>query len=283
MKTRRIPLIIGLVLALGTGVLLLGYLTSLRPSTVAGRTTGVLVATHDIPARSAVSADLFTVEQRLATQVDSDAIGDPKALAGNFTLVAIPAGSVATRSKIGLASAATLPARLPIGMRAASIAIDNVKGIAGLITPGDRVDVIAVPAGVAGETPRGLAIVRGALVLAMGTDVATTTAAAPGLLSGPPPALTTITLALTPNQVDVLAGADMNSTLRLSLRNPKEPIAEFPTESLKLAVGGSAPSNVAPVALAPGPPARAPAANSASRGVTLIDGDKVTAGAAARQ
>ena len=70
-------------------------------------------------------------------------------------------------------------------MRAASIAIDNVKGVAGLITPGDRVDVIAVPSGGPSQAPRGYAIVRGAVVLAMGTDVETTTAAAPGLLVGP--------------------------------------------------------------------------------------------------
>jgi len=38
---------------------------------------------------------------------------------------------------------------------------------------------------------------------------------------------------LTPNQVDLLAGADMNSTLRLALRNPKEPIGDFPTEMLR--------------------------------------------------
>jgi Flp pilus assembly protein CpaB len=73
MKTRRLPLIIGLVLALGTGVLLLGYLTSLRPSGSAGQTRPVLVATHEIPAGAAITSDLYTVEQRIATQVDTDA------------------------------------------------------------------------------------------------------------------------------------------------------------------------------------------------------------------
>ena len=280
MKTRRVPLIIGLVLALGTGVLLLGYLTSLRSSGGAVQMRSVLVATHDIPARAAATADLFTVQQRIADQVDSDAIASPKDLAGEYTLVGIPAGSVATRSKIGLASAATLPARLPIGMRAVSISIDNVKGIAGLITPGDRVDVIAVPSVNAGETPRGFAILRGALVLAMGSDVTTTTAAPPGPLSGPPAAHTTITLALTPNQVDLLAGADMNSTLRLALRNPKEPIGDFPTEMLKIAAQGSAPANAAPAAAlqltVPAAPAARP--NAGTHGVTVIDGDRIDSG-----
>jgi pilus assembly protein CpaB len=282
MKTRRVPLIIGLILALGTGVLLLGYLRSLRPSTSAERTKTVLVAIHDIPARAAVTIDLFAAEQRTVSQVDPDAISDPKALAGTFSLVSIPAGSVADTSEIGLASAATLPARLPVGMRAVSISIDNVKGIAGLITPGDRVDVIAVPARIGNEMPRGYAILRGALVLAMGDNVQTTTEAAPGLLNPAPPALTTVTLALTPNQVDLVEGADMNTALRLALRNPKEAIGAFPVESLRLPAQAALPSNAVPATVPaasqaePAAPATAP--NSASHGVIVIDGDRVTSG-----
>ncbi len=281
MKTRRVPLIIGLVLALGTGVLLLGYLTSLRPGSAVAQTRSVLVATNDIPARAAATGDLFTLEPRIATQLDSDAISDPKDLAGNYTLVAIPAGSVATRSKIGLASAATLPAALPVGMRAVSIAIDNVKGIAGLITPGDRVDVIAALPGAAGEIPRAVTILRGVLVLAMGSVVSTTTASAPGPLSGPAPALTTITLAVTPNAADVLIGADLNSTLRLAVRNPKERADAFPTESLRLAAAGSAPAGVPATATAPAPHAPAAPLHTAHGGVTVIDGDQVDSGPAA--
>jgi pilus assembly protein CpaB len=278
-KSRRIPLIIGLLLALGTGALLLGYLTSLRPSTTAGTSEAVLIATHDIPARSAVSSDLFTVQQRIAAQVEPDAITDPKQLAGSYTLVAIPAGGVASRSKIGLASAATVPARLAVGMRAASIAIDDVKGVAGLITPGDRVDVIAVPGGAAGgATPRGFAILRDVLVLAMGGNVDTATAAAPGPLGAAPVVLTTVTLALTPNQVDVLDGADLNSTLRLALRNPGESAGSMPPETLRLAAAAG-PADAAhdshPVAATPN---RAIAPPPAGSGVIVIDGDHVDGG-----
>jgi pilus assembly protein CpaB len=283
MKTRRVPLIIGLILALGTGALLLGYLTSLRPSGSVGQTKAVLVAIHDIPARAAATSDLFVVEQRIAAQVDPDAISDPKALAGTYTLVPIPAGGVATTSKIGTASAATLPARLEVGMRAVSIAIDNVKGIAGLITPGDRVDVIAVPPHAGNETPLASTIMRGVLVLAMGDNVQTTTAI-PGPLSAPT-VLTTITLEVTPNQADLLAGADINTILRLALRNPKEPVDAYPAETLTLAPQDAVPASTAPAATGPsatpagrgarppGPPAR--------RGVIVIDGDRVTSGSAA--
>ncbi len=136
-------------------------------------------------------------------------------------------------------------------MRAVSISIDKVKGVAGLIQPGDRVDVIAVPPRVASEVPHASAILRGALVLAMGNEVETTSAT-------PSPDnqnLTTVTLALTPRQVDLLASADLNTTLRLALRPPKESIRAFPAEALKLGVPATAP----PAAVAPCPPPQPPA------------------------
>jgi pilus assembly protein CpaB len=282
MKTRRVPLIIGLVLALGTGVLLLTYLTSLRPSGTAAQTRGVLVAIHDIPARAATDADLFSLEQRSVSQLDSDAISDPKDLAGNFTLVPILAGSVATRSRIGSASASAVPARLAVGMRAVSIAIDNVKGVAGLVSPGDRVDVIATPANAGGAAPRGYGILRDVLVLAMGSVFQTNTVPEPGPANVVLPSLTTVTLALTPAQVDLIEGADMSSTLRLALRNPNERPGSFPVEALQLAAR-TAPS-VAPAAsmpVLPALPADAGAVSPATSGVTVIDGDKVSSGAAA--
>ncbi|HEY0381970.1 MAG TPA: Flp pilus assembly protein CpaB [Candidatus Elarobacter sp.] len=254
-NARRIPLIVGLLLALGTGVLMLNYLGSLRTQTAAVPARTVYVAAHDVPARALLNDSLVTEVKRPATEVDPDAVADRKELAGKYSLITIPAGSVVTRSKIGLAGANALPARLPVGMRAVSISIDKVKGVAGLIQPGDRVDVIAVPPRVASEVPRASAILRGALVLAMGNEVETTSAT-------PSPDnqnLTTVTLALTPRQVNLLAAADLNTTLRLALRPPKESIRAFPAETLKLGVPDK-PSAVPLMMPGAAAPAQAPAA-----------------------
>jgi pilus assembly protein CpaB len=253
-NARRIPLIVGLVLALGTGVLMLNYLGSLRTQTAVVATRSVFIAAHDVPARALLSDGLVTEVKRPETEVDPDSVVNRKELVGKYSLITIPAGSVVTRSKIGLGGANALPARLPIGMRAVSISIDKVKGVAGLIQPGDRVDVIAVPPRVANEVPHASAILRGALVLAMGNEVETTSAT-------PSPDnqnLTTVTLALTPRQVDLLASADLNTTLRLALRPPKESIRAFPAEALKLGVAERAP-NVQVMPQAPAAPVQAAA------------------------
>jgi pilus assembly protein CpaB len=281
MKGRRIPLIIGLLLALGTGVLLLNFLSALRSKAVV-RSETVWVAVHDIPARVRIDADAVESASRSTTDLDSDAITNVKNVVGKYSLITIPAGSVMTLSRVGTLAAFALPARLPVGMRAISIAIDRVKGVSGLIQPGDRVDVIAVAPRVADETPMGATILRGALVLAMGNETETAQAT-------PSPTnqdLTTVTLAVTPGQADVLASADVNTVLRLTLRSPNEPVGSFPAEPLQLGipqhvdvpaqVQAEVPISI-PTAAAAGPANSQPASAPRS-GVTLIDGDRVVHG-----
>ncbi len=115
------------------------------------------------------------------------------------------------------------------GLRAVSIAIDRVKGVSGLIEPGDRVDVIAVPQRVGEEIPKASTILRGVLVLAMGNETETASAT-------PSPDnqnLTTVTLAVNPQQANLLALADVYATLRLALRSPDESSRAYPTEPIQ--------------------------------------------------
>jgi pilus assembly protein CpaB len=279
---RRLPLIVGLVLGLGTALMLLNYLASVRATAAVATSRTVYLAKREIPARTLLTDTYVTEAKRPADQVDADAIESRKDLGGKYSLITIPAGSVLTRSKIGAGGAAALPARLPVGMRAVSISIDRVKGVAGLIQPGDRVDVIAVPPRVGNEIPRASAILRGVLVLAMGNEVETASAT-------PSPEnqnLTTVTLALTPNQVDLLAAADLNTTLRLALRSPKESVRAFPAEPLP--PGPAERPAPAPVVVQqPAPPPTAVAQTQAqpraivpprTGGVQLIDGDHLAGG-----
>ena len=147
MNTRRTTLLIAIILAIGTGWLTLTYLSSLRPPP--NQLRAVLVATQEIPARVRITATMFQSEMRPAQSLEPDAISKPEQAVGSLTLVTIPVGGQITLSKIGTNVALALPVRLRPGMRAVSIPIDRVKGVSGMILPGDRVDVIAIP-------PRGL-------------------------------------------------------------------------------------------------------------------------------
>ena len=280
MNSRRVPLIIGLALALGTGFLLLNYLTQSHASSVAIRRK-VLVTTKDIQARAKITPDMLGVSDRRADEVDSDALADPRNAVGKIALITIPAGGIVTGSKITAPAALALPARLGHGLRAVSIAIDRVKGVSGLIEPGDRVDVIAVPQRVGEDIPKASTILRGVLVLAMGNETETASAT-------PSPDnqnLTTVTLAVNPQQANLLALADVYAPLRLALRSPDESSRAYPTEPIQFGKDDQRQTQAAAPAApavqylaAPAPAAPAQAAPAAPAGVPVIEGDRVVVG-----
>jgi pilus assembly protein CpaB len=276
MNTRRTTLLIAIILAIGTGWLTLTYLTSLRPAP--NQLRAVLVATQEIPARVHIAATMFQSEMRPAQSLEPDAISNPNQAIGTLTLVTIPAGGQITLSKVGTNVALALPVRLRPGMRAVSIAIDRVKGVSGMILPGDRVDVIAIPPVPSqGPPPKAVTILRGIRILAVGTNLEDPTAT-------PSPeemASATVTLEVNPKQADLLAWADANSNLRLALRSPREPIRSEPSAELTLIGNGAtigAVPMIGPPAPVIGPPADLPApapARAPSNSIEIIVGDVI--------
>lgn len=283
MNTRRTTLIVALVLAIGTGWLTLNYLSSIqRSSALNNQPRDILVAAQEIPARVPITPQMLAHATRPAAAVEPDAITDPAKVAGALSLITIPAGSSITLSKIGRPTDVALPVRLKPGMRAVSIPIDKVKGVSGLIEPGDRVDVIAIPPKTENAPPPAVAILRGIRVLAVGPMLENSSATP----SPQEQTSTTITLEVTPKQADLLSMADVNTQLRLALRSPREPLNSEPTEALRFP-GGSGEPAVAAAAPAPPPDAATLALQALaaqkqpvrsgvpaySGGVMVIDGD----------
>lgn len=229
MNTRRTTLLIAIILAVGTGWLTLTYLSSMRPAQNEQRQ--VLIAAQEIPARERLVDTMFHEEMRPVSSLEPDALTNANQAVGSLALITIPAGSQLTSSEIGSNVEFALPVRLQPGMRAVSIPVDRVKGVSGMILPGDRVDVIAIPPGQnGGPPPKAVTIFRGVRVLAVGNALENASAT-----PGPDEqAATTVTLEVNPKQADVLAWADQNANLRLALRSPREPIRSEPTEELVL-------------------------------------------------
>ncbi|MGZ3509209.1 MAG: Flp pilus assembly protein CpaB [Vulcanimicrobiaceae bacterium] len=224
---------IAILLAIGTGWLTLSYISSIQHANEpSGQPQQVLVATQDIPARVTITQSMFRTETRPQSALQPDALGDPSRAIGSLALITIPSGSQITASQVGSHADFALPVRLQPGMRAVSIQIDKVKGVSGLVQPGDRVDVIAVPPRSGNVPPQASAILRGSRVLAIGTSLEYASATpSPDMQNS-----TTVTLEVTPKQADLLAMADVNTTLRLALRSPKEPIRSAPTEQLSFSI-----------------------------------------------
>ncbi len=214
---------------------------------------------------------------RPAQGVDPDAIADPSQAVGALALITIPNGGQITSSKVGTNVAAALPVRLEPGMRAVSIPVDRVKDVAGLVQPGDRVDVIAIPPSKnTGPPPKAVTIFRAIRVLAVGNALENPSATP----SPQEEQAATVTLEVTPHQADLLAWADSNATLRLALRSPREPTRTEVAETLQIS-GNSAQQNApaAPVPPAPAPAAPVPPAKPTMQRlitpVELIVGDQI--------
>lgn len=276
MNPRNVTLLLAAVLALGTGLLLFNYLSSVN--TAANRVEAkrvVLVASRAIPAQTLITKDMLDRAIRPATSVEPDSV-DPaqlQAVVGTVALVGIPAGGTLTQSRIARPSAVSLTAKVKKGWRAVTIPIDHVKGVAGLIETGDRVDVIAIQPPRGDLAPAARTIMRGINVLAMGMSFS-----APSGNASPAPDAgnqTTATLEVTPQQADLLALADVNSVLRLALRSPDEPVHSLPTEPISFAVPAPLMPAVPAAAKAPSQTIKQPAARPRPIGPIIIDGDKI--------
>lgn len=289
MNTRRITLIVAVLLAIGTGIITLRFLSSLNQQSQVQQQQvelkPIVIANRDIAARLKITPDMLTKTTRPANEVEPQALSDPKQAEGDIALITIPAGSTLTATKVGQPAEVGLTARLKPGMRAVTIPVDRVKAVAGLIQSGDRVDVMAAVGRGPGIPPKTFTIIRGALVLAMGSELESTGAAGASPAPDSGAGANTVTLGVTPEQADLLTVADLNTTLRLALRSPQEPVRSLPAERLEFAdlgvvPGPAAPQNVPP----PLVPARPPTVANVPEvpGVTVIDGDRIVSGAAMR-
>jgi pilus assembly protein CpaB len=123
---------------------------------------------------------------------------------------------------------AGLPPSIPEGMRAVSIRVNEVVGVAGFVIPGTRVDVL-VHVRIPNSQPQTRVVLSNVQVLTAGTrydqDAATR--------EGKPIPTGVVTLVLTPDDSEKLTLASMEGSITLTLRNPLD-MAPTVTDGAKL-------------------------------------------------
>ena len=110
-----------------------------------------------------------------------------------------------------------LAATISPGMRACAVKVDDVVGLAGFVTPGQRVDVLITgnPPGnnSATEGPRVRTLLQNIQVLSAGTDIQKDE-------EGKPKSVQVVNLLVTPEQAENLSLASNQTHIQLVLRNP---------------------------------------------------------------
>ena len=166
-----------------------------------------------------------------------------------------------TESKLApLASGAGLPPTIPPGMRAMSVRVDDVVGVAGFVVPGTRVDVVVTMSSAASDQkPMSRTVLGNVLVLTSGTRIDQEQAR-----KGDAQPTTVVTLAVTPDDAERIALASSNGRISLALRNPLDvdptQTAGIKLDALMAGPGGApapapAPQKRVARAVAPPPPA----------------------------
>jgi pilus assembly protein CpaB len=153
-------------------------------------------------------------------------------------------------------SGAGLPAVIPQGMRALSVAVNEVVGVAGFVMPGTMVDVLVTgkinSGGNGSETSVTRTILENIRVLAAGQKIEQDR-------EGKPQTVPVITLLVSPEDAGKLAMASTEGKIQLALRNTVDTKKVEPPSVMEAAlfsgVTPSAPKRVAPVVKAPSAPA----------------------------
>jgi pilus assembly protein CpaB len=241
MPKQRIILIIGIVLAILAVFMIKVYLDKQRQE--ANRRaqqeleerqrnqTSVLVAKKDIPAGSVIDSESLEVNIVPNQFVQPQAVTSLDSIAGMMTIAPITKGEQIIRSKLAYTrQSGDLAQVTPIGKRAITISIDNVASLAGMIKAGDYVDVIVtVPVPV--QTPEGkqvnqavtIPLFQNVLVLAVGqeTDVVVKKTRYQRVEEQKEPS-PLITLALAPQEANLIAFVQEQGKIRLVLRSPTD-------------------------------------------------------------
>jgi pilus assembly protein CpaB len=216
----RIRVFVVLVLSLTAGgVLAFGtynYVQNVQPKTVTMPTRPVVVAAADLE----IGAELTREDLRLidwpASAVPQGAIGDPKEIIGRGLIMPVIQNEPILPMKMASKEAGSgLPPAIPPGLRAVSVRVNEVIGVAGYVTPGTRVDVVAtVNPGNKQQDITSKVILTDVQVLAAGTKIERL-----GDREKPVP-VSVVTLLVDPDEAERLTLASSEGKIQLALRNP---------------------------------------------------------------
>jgi pilus assembly protein CpaB len=268
----RVFIVLVLALTAGGGLAFAtyNYVQNVPTKTVTVPTRPVVVAASDLQIGAALDKRSVRVIDWPSSAVPKNAIGDPAEVVGRGLIMPVlenePILPMTLASK---EAGAGLPPAIPPGLRALSVRVNEVIGVAGYVLPGTHVDVVATvnPGEKQGDTTSKV-ILTNVLVLAAGTKMEQDA-------DNKPMAVNVVTLLVNPDESERLTLAAGEGKIQLALRNPLDKDAPVTRGVRPAALLGTTPPvrQATPVAktanAAPAPPPVQPPAM-----VEIIRGDK---------
>lgn len=280
MNRIRIFVVLALALTAGGGLAYAtyNYMQNMPVKTVSIPTAPVVVAGADLELGAELDKDDIRIVQWPANSVPKGAFGNPNDVIGRGLIMPVIENEPILPMKLASKEAGSgLPPMIPAGLRAVSVRVNEVIGVAGYVLPGTRVDVLATanPTEERGDTTSKV-VLTNVQVLAAGTKIDQTAD------REKPQPVTVVTLLVTPEEAERLTLASTEGKIQLALRNPLDQSAPA-TPGVKPAVLlGTAPKTSAVrMAISRRPPASTQAQTTVQAAapepaptVEIIRGDK---------
>jgi pilus assembly protein CpaB len=176
----------------------------------------VVVAAADLQLGAELKKEDLQVVSFPAGQTPAGAFSKPSDVIGRGLIVPVVKNEPILNAKLASKEAgAGLPPVIPEGMRAVSVRVNEVVGVAGYVLPGTRVDVLATASPTQQQTDTTTKVILSNVqVLTAGTRMEQDQDKAK------PVQVTVVTLLVTPEQSERLALASTEGKVQLALRNP---------------------------------------------------------------
>ena len=215
MRRLRPWLILTLALVTGgtAGVLALRYLRQYTPQLAAETRSGfVAVATRELAVGTLLQPTDVRLVEWPGTMMPSGYIATTEAAVGRGLITPVQENEPLLETKLAPTGVGGgLPVLIADGMRAVSMRVDEVVGVAGFVQPDARVDILLTMDSPSGE-PTTEVILQKVRTLAAGQEVQRDR-------DGKPRMVPVITVAVTPEQAETLALASSQGRIQLALRN----------------------------------------------------------------
>ena len=191
----------------------------------------VVVAAQPIPMGTRLHPNQLRVVAWPSRNPVPGAFSDPKQLIDRGVIQPIGENEPITASKVAsLEAGAGLPPVIPEGMRAISVKVNEVVGVAGFVVPGTIVDLLVTvrPSNAPSDEPMTRTVVSKVQVLTAGTKFDQEKSK-----NGEPIPTSVVTLAVLPEDAERIALASNEGKITLALRNPLD-IKSTDTKGVKL-------------------------------------------------
>jgi pilus assembly protein CpaB len=217
----------------------------------------VVVAALEIPFGSKVEARHLKTITLPSNAPVGNHYSNANEVVGLIALQKIIAGEILLKERFADRSAgSTLAAIVQPDMRAVTVRVDDVIGVAGFLMPGNHVDVVA--ARLVNQRAETHTVLRNLNVLAVDQTAAQD--------KDQPVVVRAVTLEVSPTQAEILVKAREEGRIQLTLRNPLDKSAPLADEA---EVADAAPAR------APAKHIRAAQARPAGNSITIIRGTNV--------